>query len=205
MDAIRNAAIPATLAAALLTVTSCKTPEVQKPLPVVPEIHEPITGLTESQVNFWNAEKFAAIDGDVAIKIDLSDQIALFYKSGELVGRTRVATGIRGRATPTGNYHILEKKVKKSSNLWGKIYDAEGNLTIRDADTRKDKVPEGGRYVGAPMPYWMRFTNTGIGMHAGPIPRPGRPASHGCVRTNRKMVPLFHNHAPLGTPVKIVE
>ena len=205
MDAHRIASASTALALSLVPLSGCKAPEVQKPLPVVPETHDPVAGLPESQVNFWNQEKHDAIPGDVAIKIDLSDQIALFYKSGELVGRTRVATGIRGRATPTGDYTVLEKKVKKSSNLWGKMYDAEGKVINSDADTRVDTVPEGGRFVGAPMPYWMRFTNTGIGMHAGPIPRPGRPASHGCVRTNRKMIPLFHKHTPLGSPVKIVE
>lgn len=53
------------------------------------------------------------------------------------------------------------------------------------------------------MPYWMRLTNYGIGMHVGNIPQPGEPASHGCIRMPEEFVPVLFNKVEIGTPVKI--
>jgi lipoprotein-anchoring transpeptidase ErfK/SrfK len=66
------------------------------------------------------------------------------------------------------------------------------------------RVPSGGSFVGAKMPYWMRLTGNGVGMHAGYIPNPGSPASHGCVRMPYDMVTKLYSIAPVGTPVTIV-
>ena len=52
------------------------------------------------------------------------------------------------------------------------------------------------------MPYFMRLTNTGVGMHQGFLP--GVPDSHGCIRMPEQMVKIFWTHAPLGTPVSVV-
>jgi lipoprotein-anchoring transpeptidase ErfK/SrfK len=56
----------------------------------------------------------------------------------------------------------------------------------------------------APMPYWMRLTWRGIGMHAGPIPRPGNPASHGCIRLPRPFAIQLYQIVRIGTPVRII-
>ena len=56
-----------------------------------------------------------------------------------------------------------------------------GNVVDGDAKVG-DRVPKGMKYVPAPMPFWMRLTSYGIGMHGGLIPEPGKPASHGCIR-----------------------
>jgi lipoprotein-anchoring transpeptidase ErfK/SrfK len=138
------------------------------------------------------------------VRIDLSEQTASFYRDGEKVGQSRVATGRSGHSTPTGSFTIMEKVANKRSNLYGRIYDARGNLVNRDADTRRHSVPSGGRFVGAPMPYWMRLTSYGIGMHVGPIPNPGSPASHGCVRMPEEMARTLYHRAPVGTRVTIV-
>ena len=116
------------------------------------------------------------------VRIDLSEQTAYFTKGATEVGKARVATGKAGHKTPTGSFTITEKIADKRSNLYGTIYDANGNVAVSGADKRKDSIPTGGKYVGAAMPYWMRLTDYGIGMHAGPIPNPGQPASHGCIR-----------------------
>ena len=138
------------------------------------------------------------------ITINLSNQTAYFYRGGEKVGQSRVATGKQGHSTPPGSFTISEKVVDKRSTLYGRIYDAEGDLKIADADTRRHTVPEGGKFIGCPMPYWMRLTGSGIGMHVGPIPNPGSPASHGCIRLPREMARSLFEKAPIGTKVTIV-
>lgn len=156
---------------------------------------------SESGFSFWNDEPG---DGPLSVTIDLSEQTAWFKRGSITVGKSRVATGRKGHRTPRGRFAITEKTADKRSNLYGKIYDASGAVVTADADTRRDSVPPGGKYVGAAMPYWMRLTSSGIGMHAGPIPNPGLPASHGCIRMPRAMAAILFEHAPIGTPVRIV-
>ncbi len=156
---------------------------------------------SERGFSYWNDQPGK---GPLRVTIDLSDQAAYFYRGGEQVGRSRVATGLPGHTTPIGSYSIIEKTVDKRSNLYGQIYASDGSLLVPDADSRKHDVPEGGDYLGASMPYWMRLTSSGIGMHAGPIPRPGSPASHGCIRMPADMAQKLFTNASIGTPVNIV-
>jgi lipoprotein-anchoring transpeptidase ErfK/SrfK len=185
----------ATLVVAMLAAAwaGCRSPQ-PPPLAAIPVD-------TEATFSYWNGD---GIPGPASITIDLSEQAAYFYKGGQLVGRSRVATGRSSHPTPTGSFMILEKKVEKRSNVYGLIYDAGGEVVNWDADARTDPTPEGGRFQGASMPFWMRLTNTGVGMHAGPIPNPGRPASHGCIRMPRTMAVTFHHNVEIGTPVTIV-
>jgi L,D-transpeptidase catalytic domain len=149
----------------------------------------------------WNPEVFT---GEPSIVIDLRTQRAEVYIGGLHAGWSVVATGKEGYHTPAGDYTILQKLVDKYSTLYGKIVDADGNVVKADADARRDTPPEGGRFVFAPMPYWMRLTWRGIGMHAGPIPRPGRPASHGCIRLPRQFAIELFQLVRIGTPVRII-
>src|SRR5665811_638937 len=55
----------------------------------------------------------------------------------------------------------------------------------------KAKWHQSNIYSSAPMPYMQRITWSGIAMHAGP--RPGYPASHGCIRLPEDFaIRLFH-------------
>ena len=113
-----------------------------------------------------------------------------------------VSTGNKNFPTPAGEYEVLEKtKAKKRSNLYGKIYDAEGTVVNSNADSSKDTIPEGGRFEGALMSSWMRITWDGIGMHRGKVPR--YPASHGCIRTYYKAVDTVYDKVAIGTPVVV--
>ncbi len=143
--------------------------------------------------------------GETRVEIDLSRQVALVTIGGERAGWTVVTTGKEGYGTPAGNFKITEKVVDKRSNLYGWIVDSNGDVINGDADTRKHKAPPGGEFVLAPMPYWMRLTSTGIGMHAGHIPRPGEAASHGCIRLPEDFAPLLFDRVKVGTPVRIVK
>jgi len=41
-------------------------------------------------------------------------------------------------------------------------------------------------------------------MHQGPIPVPGSPASHGCIRVSKLVIADFYNAAQVGMPVRII-
>jgi len=140
--------------------------------------------------------------GEIAVHIDISRQIATYTRNGRPVGWSYVATGKEGHSTSTGSYAIMEKLEEKYSNRYGWVEDELGNVTNGDA-TPGTRVPAGQHYVPAPMPFWMRVTSYGIGMHAGVIPRPGETASHGCIRLPKDFAPILFEVTRVGTPVTI--
>jgi L,D-transpeptidase catalytic domain len=141
-------------------------------------------------------------EGKVSVRISLTDQIAEFERGGRFIGWCYVATGKEGHSTRDGVYPIMEKIEDKYSNKYGWIEDEFGNVVDGDAKVG-DKVGEGMIYVPAPMPFWMRLTSYGIGMHGGLIPEPGKPASHGCIRMPKDFVPKAFSAVKVGTPVTI--
>lgn len=138
------------------------------------------------------------------IEISVDEQVARFYDGWRQVGWSTVASGVNRFPTPTGHFAITEKVADKQSNLYGRIYDGNGRLVNADARVGRDPIPAGGRFVGADMPYFMRLTNDGIGMHGGNIPVPGSPASHGCIRLPYALAPVLFRHVGVGTQVRIV-
>lgn len=140
--------------------------------------------------------------GRVSVHISLPDQIAEFERGGRYIGWCYVATGKEGHGTSPGSYQIMEKIVDKYSSHFGLIEDEFGNVVNGDA-TPGTRVPKGMVYVPAPMPYWMRLTSWGIGMHGGLIPVPGKPASHGCIRMPKDFAPILFDSVEVGTPVTI--
>ena len=110
----------------------------------------------------------------ISITVSLPDQRAYVYRDGEMIGMTTVSTGARGRATPVGNYTILQKQTFHRSNL----------------------------YSNAPMPFMQRLTWSGIAMHAGHLP--GYPASHGCIRMPRAFAEQLYSMTDLGVSVSVV-
>jgi len=167
----------------------------EEPAPVPPPQEEPEPG----QLYDWNGNGRSV----TRVIIDTDAQRARFYSGSEQVGWTTVATGLPSHATPSGEFVILEKAANKRSNLYGKIVDASGNVIKHGADSR-DGIPPGGRFVGARMPNFMRMTYDGIGMHAGPIPSPGQPASHGCIRMPKKVASAVFRQIEPGTPVTVI-
>ena len=149
----------------------------------------------------WNAE---GLSGQTRIVIDLTEQRADVTIGGQPAGWAVVATGKEGHDTPAGDYKVIEKVADKYSNLYGVTVDADGNIVNDSADVRKHSPPPGGEFKFAPMPYWLRLTNYGIGLHAGHIPQPGEPASHGCIRMPGEFAPQLFDVVEVGTPVTIV-
>lgn len=135
--------------------------------------------------------------------INVDVQRAMLYNGRDLVGWTYFASGIPSFPTPTGDFKILEKVKDKVSNLYGKGFDKDGKLVNSDFKQGRDLLPEGGHFEAAKMTYFMRLTGDGVGMHIGPIPKPGRRASHGCIRLPTKMAPILFEHTAVGTPVTV--
>lgn len=153
--------------------------------------------------NVWkNDELLAKTDpGNSHIKIDLAKQRGYFMNNDQIVIDYPICSGIKSRPTPTGTFYILEKVVDKKSNRYGRIYDAAGEMVNGNADVILDPMPEGGRFEGAEMHYWMRLTQNGVGHHIGPVLR--HPASHACVRGPSGTMPLIYSKVKEGTRVVI--
>lgn len=181
-----------TLIAAALWLAACKT--TPPPPPEPPPVTKKPTGLFE-----WNG-----LGKDItSVRINVDEQRAYLYNGEDQLGWTYVATGIPSFPTPIGEFKVLEKISDKVSNLYGKGYDANGKLVNSDFKQGRDLLPPGGRFEAAKMTYFMRLTGDGVGMHIGPIPRPGKRASHGCIRLPSKFAGTMFKHTAIGTPVKI--
>jgi len=145
----------------------------------------------------------AAKPSDTKIKVDLSMQRAFLMHGDTVLIDYPISSGQSKFPTPTGDYDIVEMiEADKRSNLYGKIYNAEGTVVNSNANSRKDEIPEGGRFEGALMKYWMRITWDGIGLHQGKVKR--YPASHGCIRHPYQVVSKVFKKVRKGTPVSIV-
>ena len=135
----------------------------------------------------------------VSVEIDLQAQRAYLLRNGHVVLATPVSTGRAGFRTPTGRFRIIQKDLRHTSSIYGKIIDRNGHTLVADADIDM-RVPAGGRFVAAPMHYFMRFSGPN-GMHAGYLP--GYAASHGCVRLPKDRAIAFYHAVDIGTPVRI--
>lgn len=160
--------------------------------PVYPKTH-----------NVWkNEELLSRTDSSNSwIKINLATQRGYLMNNEEVVIDYPICSGIKSRPTPKGTFYIIEKVVDKSSNRYGKIYDAEGEMINGDADAFSDTIPEGGKFVGAPMRYWMRLTHDGVGHHIGPVRR--YPASHACIRGPSATIPVVYSKVKEGSKVVV--
>jgi lipoprotein-anchoring transpeptidase ErfK/SrfK len=99
------------------------------------------------------AESLAGkIKGPMEIIVSLDKQHLTIYSGDEVIGRTRVSTGRKGRATPSGVFSVIQRDRWHRSNL----------------------------YDDAPMYFMQRITWSGVAMHEGVVPN--YPASHGCIR-----------------------
>ncbi len=113
------------------------------------------------------------IKGPYEIVISIARQQVALYGRDGLTARAGISTGRPDHPTPMGVFSVLSKARWHRSNI----------------------------YSGAPMPYMQRITWSGIALHAGP--RPGYPASHGCIRLPADFaIHLFHT-TKVGTRVVV--
>lgn len=135
------------------------------------------------------------------LRIELATQRAMLMNGEQVVIDYPISSGRKSHPTPPGTYKILEKIVDKSSNKYGRMYDADDKLINGDANAFTDEVPEGGKFVGAPMRYWMRLTWDGVGHHIGPVKR--YPVSHACIRGPQKTMPVVYSKLAIGSKVVV--
>jgi L,D-transpeptidase-like protein len=133
------------------------------------------------------------------IEIDLQEQAAFLIRGRGILLESPISSGRYGHLTQTGSFKVLEKEVNHYSSIYGKIVDANGKTIVADADVDM-KVSRGGKFVPAPMRYFMRF-HEADGMHAGFLP--GYAASHGCVRMPEQLAIAFYRAVGIGTPVTV--
>ena len=134
-----------------------------------------------------------------SVEIDLEEQTAYLVQNGRPILASPISSGRYGHLTRSGSFKILEKERTHYSSMYGKIVDVAGNAIVADADADMP-VPRGGKFIPAPMHYFMRFAGAD-GMHAGYLP--GYPASHGCVRMPQQYAIAFFNSVSVGTPVTV--
>ncbi len=67
--------------------------------------------------------------------------------------------------------------------------------------TRIDSAPAGTHFEGAPMKYFCRLTDGGVGFHIGILP--GYAASHGCIRLPADIAPRIYEKVRVGTSVRV--
>jgi len=108
------------------------------------------------------------------IIISLVEQRLYAYHGTELVAWSNCSTGKTRHETPVGTFKITQKHIDHYSSI----------------------------YNNAPMPYFMRLTNDGVGLRAGHLP--GYAASHGCIRLPLGMVKELHHFTASGTPVQVI-
>jgi len=190
------------IAASALSLTACQIMPLGSTKEVVRRaIYVLPADSSSSPLYVWHG---TGTPGPVRVTIDLSQQKAYIFRNNQNIAWSYVATGRSGFRTPTGTFRISEKVVDKRSNKYGSIVNANGVVINGSATAGIHRVPSGGRFVGAKMPYWMRLTGNGGGTHGGPLPHPGSPASHGCIRMPYPMAQKLYAIAPYGTPVTIV-
>ncbi len=139
-----------------------------------------------------------ANSSNTKVKIDLSDQRAQLLVNNQVALDLPCSTGKAGKRTPAGQFTIKRKVRTKRSNIFGRIY--RGDRVVYGGDRRK--YSGSGRFVGSPLPYWMRLTDDGIGMHySAGVKRYA--CSNGCIRMPRKEVITIFAKTKVGTPVQI--
>ena len=112
-------------------------------------------------------------EGDVAITIDIANQIAFVFKGSQLIGVTNVSTGKKGHPTPLGFWTINWKRPMYRSR----------------------------KYDNAPMPFMQNIDDKGIALHGGNTP--GYPASHGCIRLPMAFAKQLYSLTKAGNKVVI--
>lgn len=121
----------------------------------------------------WMDPEIMQRRGHKEVRILLGLQRGLYLVDGEVAMDFPVCTGRGKNCTPTGTFSIKQKHIDHHSNL----YDC-------------------------PMPYFMRLTWSGIGLHVGDIYR--SPASHGCIRLPRVACEPLYHALPHGSLVEIL-
>jgi lipoprotein-anchoring transpeptidase ErfK/SrfK len=138
---------------------------------------------------------------NVHVVVSLTKQRAFLMTGEQVVIDSPISSGKRGHSSPSGHFSVLEKDPDHRSSVYGDFVDRSGRTVRAGISSRIDSAPSGTHYVGAPMRWFMRLTQDGVGMHIGILP--GYPASHGCIRMPPDGAKLFYDHVKVGTKVDV--
>ncbi len=136
-----------------------------------------------------------------SVRISLSRQRAYLMVGEDVYIDSPISSGKRAGMTPAGRFKVTQKDPDHRSNLYGDFVDSRGRVVRSGVSTRVDSAPSGTRFLGSPMRWFMRLTDSGVGMHVGILP--GYAASHGCIRLPSDIAPLIYRKVKSGTPVTI--
>jgi lipoprotein-anchoring transpeptidase ErfK/SrfK len=142
-----------------------------------------------------------ATPDNTRIVVSIPKQRAYLMIGDQVVADGPVSSGRRGHESPQGHLRVLEKDPDHRSNLYGDFVDSSGRVVRAGVSTRSDSAPSGTHFVGAPMTWFLRLTEDGVGMHVGILP--GYPASHGCIRQSSDGAKLLYQYTKVGTPVDV--
>lgn len=199
---ITTLAATLTVACSMVSCTSLETQPAPPELTKYEKFVDSEADYPKSKRYYEDPELIKKATSKSPIYICLDQQRGRMYVDGQVAADWPVSTGVSSHPTPTGSFRIIHKKQDHVSATYGKIYDAEGKCVVYDADSRKDTVPEGGKFVGSGMPNWMRMTSDGVGMHTGKV-IPGRRLSHGCIRLPNTVARKLFGITAVGTPVTV--
>jgi lipoprotein-anchoring transpeptidase ErfK/SrfK len=141
--------------------------------------------------------------GNSRVLISLSKQRAYLMVGDKIYIDTPISSGKRGHSTPKGTFRISEKDEDHRSSIYGDFVDRQGRVVRSGVSTKIDSAPSGTRYRGAPMWYFCRLTNSGVGFHTGILP--GYPASHGCIRLPANIAPIIYKNVKIGTVAVVTD
>lgn len=146
----------------------------------------------------------AAPDGPVKVDISLGTMTAqLLSKDNALLAEMDISPGMDKTKTPCGNFRVSEKLLLKRSNLYGQYVRKDTReVVVTKHWEHLGPKPAGTVYQGIAMPYWMRLTADGVGIHVGAFAR-GQATSKGCIRCPEEGQTFFYQHCRIGTSVKI--
>ncbi len=149
-----------------------------------------------------NKDLEAVINPDNSrVVVSLGKQRIYLMAGDQIYIDAPISSGKAGHESPRGNFSILEKDANHKSSVYGNFVDRSGRTVRAGVSTKIDSAPSGTHYEGAPMKWFCRLTQTGVGFHIGILP--GYPASHGCIRLPADIAPMIYSKVRVGTKVVV--
>jgi len=146
----------------------------------------------------WNVDPTQPI---TRIEINLTQCTFSGYQGDKLVASTMVSPGKDGHDTPIGTFPVLAKDKDHKSTEYGSFVDNADGHTVDYGAQAGQSAPAGAHYEPAPMSFFLRLTDDGVGLHAGFVT--GTRVSHGCIRLPPTFAENLFQVVSVGTPVKI--
>ena len=140
-----------------------------------------------------------ASSSNTRLVVDISDQRIKLKEGDKVLMDAPCTTGKSGKSTPKGTYSITQRTINKRSTIFGSCY--KHGRKVCGGDRRKCRRSYN-KYVGAPLPYWMRLGSSSNGIHYSKYVK-RYPGSNGCVRVPLSIAKTLYNNTVRGTRVTV--